>query len=271
MKYLSRPASRSSMARISPHFAVAALVGIAHAAPPAIPVPNGTTQALGEVAAAHDDARMEQLVSRRPTFTVIRLDEIGTPQIRMDFFFGGTLPETPQALISLAERFSFDASEGAQSERLDEVARFDLDDWRTVILPEVSAPNGAPQLTSFEQDLDLAIEFRPAVQNLSCKMSWTTTYHGYNHTGWGPTFYAWGVDGVTFAAQARRDKNTNPNLYLDRKVGSSWSFIQSSTQGAWMDWVGGYNTACAARDYRLRVHMANEGYWSCLGVSFKAD
>jgi hypothetical protein len=227
--------------------------------------------ALDDALGAADDARMLELVVRRPTYTLIRLDEIGTPQVRMDLYFGSRLPGSREELLSLAERFSFGSLSGDSTIRRDDPADASKDGWRTLVLPEATAPLGKPEMGFFERDMDLAIEFRSAVQPLSCSLIWYPSYDSYNNTGWGPTWYAYSADAVTYAAQARRDKNTNPNLYLYRWTSSYWQQIDYSTHGAWMDRVFDNNSSCAAKDYKLRVYMANEGYWSCLGVIFRAN
>lgn len=218
--------------------------------------------------AIHDE-RVNELQSRRPTFTLIRLDQFAQPQARMDLYFGGARPATRAELLALTDRFRFEPSSGEQTAG-DELS---LPEWRTLILPEVSIPSGAPEMAEFSPSEDLVIEFRRVNLSIACSMSWGFGFHGYDNTGVVRYIYAYGADGATFAAQARRDRNTNPNLSLQWRINGVWQSLSSqvSSQGAYMDYVGWGDTGCVARDYRVRIYMANEGYYSCLGMKFNAN
>ncbi len=243
-------------------------------APTGMPAPSGlASEALSPAeAAALDavhDARVSELQQRRPSFTLIRLDELGQPQVRLDLYFGGLRPSTRAELLALTDRFRFESSSGDGSGR-DEPA---LPEWRTLILPESAMPSGAPEMAEFSPGEDLFIEFRRVNLSISCSMSWGFGFHGYDHTGTVRYIYAYGADGATFAAQARRDRNTNPNLSLQWRINGVWHALTSqvSSQGAYMDYVGWGDAGCVARDYRVRIYMANEGYYSCLGMKFTAN
>lgn len=215
------------------------------------------------------DFRMRELVAGLPSCTVLRLNEQGLPDVLMDMYFGLEGPATNEALLELAECFRFDDRAGTSGKAASGDDRDDLPDWRSVILPDVTMPAGEPKATYYDPESDIVVTFRPARMNLRCTMSWPVQFHGYRHSETTTRWYVYG-DAVTAVAQARRDRNSNPNLYLDGWNGSRWQSLASSTQGAWMDYVGAQSSSCTRAYYRVRVYMSNEGYFSSLVVTFDA-
>ncbi|NOT32333.1 MAG: hypothetical protein HOP15_17945 [Planctomycetes bacterium] len=213
-----------------------------------------------------------------PDCSVLRLNADGLPDVLMDMYFGTDGPESNAALRQLAESFQFGSedSDGADAKSLgyrdsESGERADLPDWRTLISPGVTMPEGEPNMTFFDPSKDIVIAFRPARMNLSCSLSWRVGFDGYHHSG--VTTWFGGVmlaDGITAVAQARRDRNTNPNLYLYRWNGSSWPLVRRSEKGSYMDMVNWNSASCTRSAFQLGVHMANEGYYSAYIFTFDA-
>jgi hypothetical protein len=214
------------------------------------------------------DIRLEELLAQRADFTAIRLDPAGIPQVRMDLHFGGELPASREALRALVESFRFDEAAGANGAAGESD---ELPEWRTVITAASTLPFGEVKATYFAPDQDLAVTFRDVQgARLSCSVGWTVGFNGYNHTGDNRYWY-FHADGVSAVAQARRDRNTNPQLYLYWSNGSSWVLSAYSTQGAWMDYVSDYSPYCTTVYWRVRVYMSNEGDYSCRATGFYAN
>lgn len=217
------------------------------------------------------ELRMAELVAERADFTAIRLDAAGVPQVRMDLHFGGDLPESREALRALVESFSFDESVESPTSQVDDSGN--LADWRTVIVPATTPPVGELKANYFAPEQDLVITFWDMQgEHISCSMGWAVVFNGYHHTGTNVYFSYFYADAVMVAAQARRDRNTNPQLYLYRWNGSSWgSPHASSIQGSWMDVVRGFSSTCTSTAWLVRVYMANEGDYSCIASAFYAN
>jgi hypothetical protein len=143
-----------------------------------------------------------------------------------------------------------------------------------VFSTDIVRPEGEPKAIFFDPEQDLAITFRPARINLGCSMYWPFYFVSrYDHTGVSKYWYINSTDMITAAAQAWRDRNTNPQLYLHRRSGSSYYSVDSSASGRYMDVVGHPygGSSCSSSDYRVKVCMSNEGWYNLLIVAFNAQ
>lgn len=87
-----------------------------------------------------------------PDLSAVRLDPFGNADVRMDLYYGGRLPADENAIRSLLESFQFgDNRENSSPDekRLESPGEdVGIPDWRTVFLPEPTAPLGAPMQPS---------------------------------------------------------------------------------------------------------------------------
>lgn len=202
-----------------------------------------------------------------PDFTLVRYDLFGTPTVRVDLWcVPGYLIDTTRAL-EFVDRFCFgDDQHDGEGDR----------SWRTAFLPQASMPGGTESFNFYDESAGIVMDVRPAVQALSCSLSWGPDVWTFDANF--PN-YSWfhftipDASAVVFAAQARRDRNSNPDLFLDRLNPSTGAFvhIQSSTSGTWMDRVGAVTTNCAFRTYRCRLYTSNGGNLTILGSRFRAN
>ena len=265
---------------------VAALAVLVLAAQPTFALPGSgraRTPGVGSTHASRDirppsmyeslDPSLRTLLLGLPSCTVLRLNAAGLPDVLMDFYFGTSGPTSTRDLLEQAESFQFDEESSETHESPKTVpgeSRLDFPDWRTVILPDVRMPEGEPMAMYVDSVQSLIVAFRPARANLSCSVSRSYVYNGYHHTGPGAYWYVQ-CDGVVAAAQARRDRNSNPNLRLFKWDGANWVLDSSSSQGSYMDYVRDYSSSCSSKWYLVDVTMANEGYYTLVVFAFKAS
>ncbi len=211
------------------------------------------------------DTRLRMMLDDGPDFSFLRLDKRGGARVRIDVYCGAdSLPS--ENLQELVQSFRF----GIQGEE-QEVTSSDCDsrqDSESLTIPVHAPPRtGVPTITVFDPQLDVAIAFQDAGDDeygASSCLLWWVEHEGYRHTNEYYYVQPSGFDTVVASAQARRDKNTNPNTYLYYWSTSQqkWILTDSSASGNYMDTVRGMSSSCQAIDWRTKIFFANEGYYS---------
>jgi hypothetical protein len=214
-----------------------------------------------------DELRHQELVGRRADVTVLRLNEVGEAVARLDLHFGRALPKTAEELLATLNQFEV---EGELVSDFREKDRHYLT-WRNVILPAPSAPLDQPELTFFDPEADLAIEFRraDAQKALTCKGGFAVAYGGFGSAGKNIYWYPTG-DAITATAGSGVQSGADPDLYLSVWNGSSYVVLTSSTAYG-PDTVFAIPSNCQSNKWRLRVHMALPGTFFVGAIKFIAN
>lgn len=226
--------------------------------------------ALDPSALAIADWRTHELVKRLPDCSILRLSADGLPDVLMDMYFGVDGPESLADLRELAESFQFDSGDNDAAKGRTAEEAGGLPDWRTIILPSVTMPEGEARMTLYDLNEDMSIAFRPARMNLGCDLAWPVRFDGFRPTGdrlllYGP------ADAGTAVVQARRKDNANPNLGLSVWNGLDYVRRGNSSRGDYMDTVFWESSSCTPMNVRIELTMSTGGFISFYIFTFDAN
>lgn len=216
-------------------------------------------------------ARERQIMAQDPDISVARLDELGIPQMRMDFHFGHgkVLPENEASLLALADRFSFDVGKEQALQGKDPTP-LAIESWRNVLLSPSEPSEILPVATFFDPEHDLLVVFRPMRLDLSCSFYTAINYSSSGSTG--QSFYwSFASDMIMSSVGPNRLSNSDPDLYLYYWNGSSYSFWTSSIASTTIDSVAALNSSCLSPYWRVRVYMFSGGAFSARATAFNAS